>query len=195
MGRAIKGKRPVNKSRHQQKTQAQLAELFRRETAHRKTLHGQLANQVIAIGIHIHTEKLSYQSFQKMYGKSVSVRAPRTFLSIVTRKAESAGGYVDEFPTRTTALSQVCICGRRRKKRLSERVHACTCGVIAQRDLFSAFLARHVKDNVLQVTEAYESWSGAEPLLQTAWRQAINQPASGRQMLSSFGVPESERVV
>jgi len=105
-GRAIKGKRPIKKSRRQQGTQAELADLFRREAAHRKTLHGQLANRIIAMGTDIHTEKLSYLAFQKLYGKSVSVRAPHTFLSILTRKAESAGGSVDEFSTRTTALSQ-----------------------------------------------------------------------------------------
>ena len=188
-GRAIKGKRPNRKSRRQQETQAELAELFRREAAHRKTLHGQMANRILAIGAAIHTEKLSYRGFQKLYGKSISVRAPRTFLSIVTRKAESADGKVIEFSTRTTALSQVCLCGQKHKKRLSERVHSCDCGVEMQRDLFSAYLARHVKDNLLQVTKANESWSGAEPLLRTAWEQATeNQPASGRRMPSSFGV-------
>ena len=85
-GRAIKGKRPIKKSRRQQGTQAELAELFRREATHRKTLHGQMANRILAIGTDIHTEKLSYRAFQKLYGKSVSVRAPRTFLSILTRK-------------------------------------------------------------------------------------------------------------
>jgi len=187
-GRAVKGKRPTNKSRRQQDTQAELAELFRREAAHRKTLHGQMAHRIIAIGAHIHTEKLSYRGFQKLYGKSISVRAPRAFLSILTRKAESAGGKVIEFGTRTTALSQVCICGQKHKKRLCERVHICDCGVEMQRDLFSAYLAGHVKDNLLQVTEANESWSGAEPLLRTAWEQATeNQPASGRRKPTSFG--------
>ncbi|MHB1955722.1 MAG: zinc ribbon domain-containing protein, partial [Sulfobacillus sp.] len=187
-GRAIKGKRPTRKSRRQQDTQAKLAELFRREAAHRKALHGQMANRIIAIGTDIHTEKLSYRGFQKMYGKSISVRAPRTFLSILTRKAESAGGSVDEFSTRTTALSQVCLCGQKHKKRLSLRVHACDCGVVMQRDLFSAYLARHVKDNLLQVTEARVPWSGAEPLLRAAWEQATtNQPASGRRKPTSFG--------
>ncbi len=104
-------------------------------------------------------------------------------------RAESAGGSVDEFSTRTTALSQVCLCGQKHKKRLSERVHSCDCGVRMQRDLFSAYLARHVKDNLLQVTEANESWSGAEPLLRAAWEQATTtQPASGRRKPTSFGV-------
>ncbi len=85
-GRAIKGKRSTKKSRRQQGTQAELAELFRREAAHRKTLHGQMANRILAIGTDIHTEKLSYRGFQKLYGRSISIRAPRTFLSILTRK-------------------------------------------------------------------------------------------------------------
>jgi len=60
-----------------------------------------------------------------------------------------------------------------------------------QRDLFSGYLARHVKDNLLQVIEANESWSAAEPLLRAAWEQATeNQPASGRRKPTSFGVFE-----
>ena len=186
-GRVIKGKRPTKISRHQLETEAVLRELYRRETAHRKTLHGQLANQVIAIGTQINTEKLSYKALQKMYGRSIGVRAPKMFLTILTRKAESADGGVEEFSTYHTALSQVCICGQKHKKRLSERVHACDCGVIMQRDLFSAYLAKHVKEERLQVADANEHWQGAEPLLRTAWQQAYNQPASGRSAPSSFG--------
>jgi hypothetical protein len=169
-----------------------LRELHRREAAHRKTLHGQLANEVMAIGAQIKTEKLSYQAFQKRFGRSIGIRAPKTFLSILTRKAESAGGQVEEFSTYHTALSQTCICGRKHKKTLSERVHDCECGVVMQRDLFSAYLAKHVEEDRLQVDKAYESWQGAEPLLRTAWRRVQNQPASGRQMSSSFGTYRSQ---
>jgi transposase len=191
-GRAIKGKHPSRKSRHQREVEAVLRELHRREAAHRKTLHGQLANQIMSIGSHIHTEKLSYKAFQKMYGRSISVRAPQLFLSILTRKAESAGGSVEEFSTYHTALSQVCLCGQKHKKRLSERVHACDCGVVMQRDLFSAYLAKHVKNERLQAANAFEHWQGAEPILRTAWQQAYNQPASGRLVPSSFGTYRSQ---
>ena len=132
-------------------TEARIAELFRREAAHRKALHGRLANQILGLGVLIQPEQLSYKAFQKRFGRSISVWAPKLVLSILTRKAESAGGQVIEFSTRTTALSQVCVCGEKHKKRLSERVHACECGVTAQRDLFSAYLARFVEDDDLQV--------------------------------------------
>ena len=187
-GRAIKGQPPTHTSRRQQKTEARIRDLHRKEAAHRKTVHGRLANQFMALGIVIKTEKLSYKVFQKRFGRSISVRAPKLFLSILTRKAESAGGQVVEFNTRTTALSQICLCGQKHKKRLSDRIHACDCGVTMQRDLFSAYLARFVEDDALQVAKAAEPWPGAEPLLRTAWQQAIqNQPESGRQPPSSFG--------
>ncbi len=153
-GRAIKGKHPTKASRRQRQTAARLAELFRREAAHRRTLHGQMANHIIAQGVIIKTEKLSYKAFQKMFGRSISVRAPKLFLAILTRKAESAGGQVMESNTRTTALSQTCVCGRRIPKRLSERVHCCVCGAVMQRDLFSGFLARYVEEEALQADQA-----------------------------------------
>ncbi|MCL4318846.1 MAG: RNA-guided endonuclease TnpB family protein [Firmicutes bacterium] len=192
LGRAIKGKHPTKKSRHQRETEAVLRELYRRESAHRKTLHGQLANQILTIGRYIKTEKLSFKAFQKMFGRSIGVRAPKLFLSLLTRKAERAGGKVEEFSTYHTALSQVCLCGQKHKKRLSERVHACDCGVVMQRDLFSAYLAKHVSNERLQAADAHEHWQGAEPLLRTAWQQAYNQPASGRPVPSSFGTFRSQ---
>lgn len=197
LGRAIKGKHPWKKSHRQIATEAKLRDLYRKEAAHRKTLHGQLANEILAKGKYIYTEKLSYKAFQKRYGKSIGIRAPKLFLSTLRRKAESAGGYMIEFNTRTTALSQTCICGRKEKKSLSERVHTCECGVIAQRDLFSAYLARFVEEDRLQVADAYEYWQSAESLLQMAWEQAHNQLASrGYNVPSSFGkLPESERVI
>ncbi|WP_258112525.1 transposase [Alicyclobacillus sp. SP_1] len=174
LGRAVKGKHPSKKSQHQRDTELVLQELYRRETAHRKTLHGQLANEILAVGKYILTEKLSYKAFQKMFGRSMSVRAPKRFLSILTRKAESAGGSVEEFSTYDTVLSQVCICGQKHKKRLSERVHACDCGVVMQRDLFSAYLAKHVENERMQAANAFEHWQGVELLLRTAWQQALN---------------------
>lgn len=192
LGRSIKGKRSVKKSHRQAQTQVLLQELFRREAEHRKTLHGQMANQVLAIGKYIQTEDLSFRTFQKRYGKSIGVRGPKTFLTMLKRKAESAGGHMEEFSTVRTALSQVCICEKRRKKRLSERVHSCECGVLMQRDLFSAYLATYVEQEELQAAKALSSWQGAEPLLRTAWRQATNQPASGRRPPSSFGAYRSQ---
>lgn len=200
-GRAIKGKHPVKKSRHMKVSQGKLSEMFRKEAAYRKTLHGQLANKILSVGVQIKTEKLSYRAFQKTFGKSVGVRAPGMFVTLLRRKAESAGGGVYEFNTRTTALSQVCHCGKKHKKQLRQRIHECTCGVLMQRDLYSGYLARFVKDDTLHATEASLSWSGAESLLLAVWRDS-QQLASGKAMPSSFGIfrsqsesPEKESLV
>lgn len=152
--------------------QAQLRELQRRLAAARKTEHGRLANRIMAMGREIRTEKVSVKAWQKRYGRSVRDRAPSKFIARLNRKAASAGGKLVEFPTRTTCLSQVCHCGSRRKKPLSQRVHTCGCGVVMQRDLYSAYLARCVVGEALHVGLARERWPGAEPLLRAAWRKA-----------------------
>jgi hypothetical protein len=69
------------------------------------------------------------------------------FVERLRRKSESAGGVVNEFPT-SLRLSQLCHgCGTIKGKSLSQRWHRCDCGIVAQRDLYSAFLAMCVKGN------------------------------------------------
>jgi hypothetical protein len=167
-----------------------LSELHRREQAHRKSLHGQLANQILAMGRSIHREDTSGKALQRTFGRSVSVRAPGIFLGILRRKAESAGGQDIVIPAGIAKLSQICHhCGTLSKKSLHQRVHQCACGIVAQRDLYSAFLARHTdREGVLHADQAQVAWSGADPLLRAAWSQAV-QPANGRRAPSTFGTP------
>lgn len=68
-------------SNHCKTLKAQIKETQRKTAMARKTAQGQLANQVIAIGKTIKAEKLSYKSFQKLWGKSVGKRSPATFMS------------------------------------------------------------------------------------------------------------------
>lgn len=197
-GTVKKGKKTWKKSRHQNKVERQLANIQRIEAAHRKSLHGRLVNEIIELGDRFQLEKLSYKAWQKLFGKSVGHRAPGGFVAHLRRTAESASGVVYEFSTRTTALSQTCHCGNRKAKRLSERVHKCGCGVYAQRDLYSAYLARFViggETDLLQADQAEKAWSGGERLLSAAWQQATktNPQVDGR-VPSSFGKPESEWV-
>jgi hypothetical protein len=116
------------------------------------------------------------------------MRAPGTFVRHLKRKAESAGASVVEFPTRTTRLSQTCHdCGMVAKKPLSQRWHVCDCGIVAQRDLYSAFLAMCVEGERLDAGRAREAWPGVDALLQAALSR-IEQPASGWPLPSSFGL-------
>ena len=184
-----KGKKKWIKSNHYNRTCSDLAELDRKLAAHRKSLHGRDINNIIAIGKTIKTEKIPYRSWQKIYGKSVLMRAPSMFMSILKRKAENAGGSFQEFPTNTTKLSQVChICGNMVKKPLSQRWHVC-CGIEMQRDLYSAFLSKcvDVKSNSLDIARARLLWPGLEPVLSEAVSRAYQSANSGK-IPASFGL-------
>ena len=197
-GTIKKGFKKWNDSKTYLKTRDAKANLERKLADHRKSLHGRMVNSILTQGNVFKLEKLSYKAFQKLFGKSVGKRAPGMFVAHLKRKAENAGGRVVEFPTYKTKLSQTCQCGQVKKKRLSERVHQCDCGVLAQRDLYSAFLSRNVypETNLLQADLCLLHWSGVEPLLMAAWKRATtNQPTSGGLLPSSFGrCPESEWV-
>jgi putative transposase len=109
------------------------------------------------------------------------------FVERLKQKAVNASGSVTEFSTYKTCLSQSCICGKREKKPLSQRMHRCSCGVEAQRDLFSAYLARFVQDDRLDVPLAKESWGGAETCLRTAFEEKCKTASRGT-CPSSFGI-------
>jgi transposase len=127
-------------------TAYRVVEQHRRLAAHRKTLHGSLANRLFAHGADVACEKLDYVAWQKNFPRSVRDRAPGSLVEMIRRKAESAGGdRLYEYNPKTTALSQTCSCGNREKKHLSQRVHRCGCGIREDRDVFSAYLGLHVR--------------------------------------------------
>lgn len=165
-----------------------------RLSAYCRAEQGRLANRVMAMGHTVLAQRLSYRSFQRMFGRSVRDRAPGAFLDHVRRKAASAGGEVIEFPTKTTKLSQRCHCGAVGNKPLRQRWHECSCGVRAQRDLCNAYLGLHVRQNGavwgLTTESAREGWCAAEPLLEKAVFRVV-QAANGGPLPASFSsVPE-----
>jgi hypothetical protein len=179
-----KSKRYLRKLRHYRNVN-------RRKAARRKALQGRMANRILAEGKNINTEKISYKGWQKVFGKSVSFRAPGMFVSMLRRKAEIAGGSVNEFPLRNR-LSQTCHnCGTIKKKSLSQRWHDCSCGVLGQRDLYSAFLAFCVVGNDLDLSQALKAWPGAEPLLRQAMSRC-EKTMNGKLRFASFGLNRSQ---
>ena len=181
-GRVRKGARKWQRSHRYRVLAAKRRERDRRLAAERKRSHGELANRLLGQGSTIKTEKLSYRSFQKNFGRSVKVRAPGMFVSTLRRKAEGAGGGMVEIKTRTTRLSQFDhTTGQYIKKPLSLRVHVFGDGETAplQRDLYSAFLATCCDTNSLDIRRVEQTWPTAEPLLRRAMSSAL-QPASGK---------------
>lgn len=69
--------------------------------------------------------------------------------------------------------------------------HECQCGIgPVQRDLYSAYLARHVTDDGLTIDmrQAVNAWPGAQPLLERAMARVEHQAANGGFTSDSFGL-------
>jgi hypothetical protein len=195
-GTVKKAKKKWNNSKTYFKTRNTKANLERKLAAHWKSLHGELVNTILASGDTVKLEKLSYKAFQKLFSKSVGKCIPGMFVSHLKSKAERAGGQVVEIQTYSTKLSQTCQCGRVKKKQLCPRVHKCVCGIQMQRDLYSAFVAKHIQPDtfVLQVSQLVSDWHSAELRdrsfsEEAAWRTATEctKPTTGRILPSSFG--------
>jgi transposase len=167
----------------------------RKLAAHRKSLHGQLVHQIVAVGHTVITEKLSYRGWQKHYGKSVGLRAPGMLIAHLKRTVASTGGTLFEVPTRSTKLSQYCHgCGTFVPKPLSQRWHQCPCGIgPVQRDLYSAFLAAYLDKAklILSCAQFVVPWEGAEARLKAAHERVIQRANEGQVLPRSMGIPRA----
>jgi transposase len=96
-------------------------------------------------------EACDLRSWSRQWGRSVAAFAPGTIIAAIAREADAVAavamteGGVVRASTRTTALSQHCLCGERVAKDLGQRTHTCpSCGLQGARDTIAAVLAAHV---------------------------------------------------
>jgi hypothetical protein len=166
--------------------------------AHRKSLHGRLVHEIVAGGKTVLTEKISYRARPQQFGRSVGLRAPGMFMELLRRTIASTGGTLAEVSTRSTKLSQFCHgCGQYVPKPLWQRWRKSPCGISAQRDLYSAFLAAYLDpaDLLPLCARCQGYWEGRESGLQAAYEQAVQRASAGHSLLCSFGIPgESVRL-
>ena len=189
-----KGRLSWKHSKRYLATRRRKATRERRLAAHRKSLHGRLVHEIVAVGTTIITEKVSYRARPQQFGKSVGLRAPGMCIDLLKRTVARTGGTLLEVPTRSTKLSQFCHgCGEYTKKPLRQRWHECPCGVSAQRDLYSAFLAAYLDPPDFLPSHAHQRyaacWEGREPGLRAAYEQAIQRASAGQHVPRSFGIP------
>lgn len=171
-GKPQKGKRQWKKSSNYRSCAQKKRELERRKTAYAETRNRRVVNEILRFGKNIKTENVSIKGWQKRYGKAISAKSPGFIQSELIRKAEKAGGQVIKFSTQKTALSQTHLDGSRIKKSLSQRVHRDVTGISEHhRDLFSAFLSRHVNQNELSLRDALNEYPRMEPVLLEAWQR------------------------
>ncbi|TMD01517.1 MAG: AAA family ATPase [Chloroflexi bacterium] len=190
-----KGAPRWKQSRGYQATRRRKASRERRLSAHRKSLHGRLVHQIVSVGNTILTEKISYQGWQKQYGRSVGLRAPGMLIAHLRRTVASTGGTLIEVPTRSTKLSQYCHgCGQTVRKPLSQRWHQCPCGIgPVQRDLYSAFLAAYLDpaEPIPSCAQYVVPWEGAEARLRAAHERVKERANEGQVVPRSMGIPRA----
>lgn len=179
------GSRQTVFSQNYRDLRAELAERQRRLRAERLRSHRELANKLVSHGNRIPAEKLSYRAFQKNFGRSTQVRGLGLFMSILSSKAESAGGGMTALKTRVLRLSQYDHpTGTYTRKPLNQRIHVLGDGSgEVQRDIYSAFLAGCVNakgDQLCHPATVARRWRAAEPLLiSSGWYKPQPQADGG----------------
>lgn len=156
-------------------------ELYRRQRELRIQQHNELANKLMGYGDQHFIEEMRFCGLakraketkknakgkfmrNKRFGKSISNKAPATFVNILERKVVDAGGTFQKVNTFTVKASQLNhITETYTKKNLSKRWNTMPDGTKVQRDLYSAFLIMNVDDSLGKVdihrcNEAYEQF-------------------------------------
>jgi hypothetical protein len=91
-------------------------------------------------------EDCSISTWSRLWGKRIALFSPGMLVAALARECAATGGTLHKAGTRSTGLSQHCLCGARVAKTLAQRTHACPhCGLRADRDITSAALAACVE--------------------------------------------------
>ncbi|MFL5627580.1 MAG: transposase [Ktedonobacteraceae bacterium] len=177
-------------SKRYKATRRQHAHMERRLAAQRKSLHGKLAHDIVAVGNTIHIEKTSFKGWQKQYGRSIGLRAPGMFVAHLARIVAKTGGTLIEVSAYQTKLSQYCHqCQRYVKKARAQRWHSCQCGCgPVQRDLYSAFLLAHLEPQQTIPSVTQHIWEGAEPRLRAVMEGLQQRANEGQHLPRSMGL-------
>jgi hypothetical protein len=91
-------------------------------------------------------EDSAVSPWARLWGRQIQAFSPGMLIAALAAECQATGGQLQRAGTRSTALSQHCLCGQRVPKRLSQRTHCCPeCGLRADRDIVSAVLAACVE--------------------------------------------------
>ena len=156
-------RRKWKKSRKQVLTEHKIKTLYAKRAAKLKQHHEELANAILLMGNHIYVEDMNYAALgrrsskteklektgkfkkKKRFGKSLQNYAPSMFLSILDRKLKYHGLSLNMVNQKVLAPSQFDhTTGERIETELKDRWKVLGNGDLVQRDLYSAFLIKHV---------------------------------------------------
>lgn len=156
------------RSKRYEKIAGKVRELERKNAAIRKYQHTCLANYLLSLGDDVYVETMRFNALQrraketkkngkgqfqkkKRFGKSLSNRAPATFLTILEKKMCQYGGQFHKVDTATYRASQLDhTTGAYEKAELGRRRKVLSNGDAVQRDLYSAFLLMNSADTLTE---------------------------------------------
>jgi hypothetical protein len=130
-------------SRAYRRTRADHASDSRAASQAKQGRAAEVAARIVAThGGSITVEDCSISTWARLWGKRIQLFSPGMLLAAIKRECEATGGRLSRAGTRSTALSQHCLCGARVPKTLAQRTHQCPeCGLHGDRDIVSAILA------------------------------------------------------
>jgi hypothetical protein len=145
--RPLRGYRHDTLSRRYRTIRADHAAASRSASQAKHARAQQVAVRIVAAhGNIITVEDCRISSWARLWGKRIAVFSPGMLVTALARECAATGGRLHRAGTRSTALSQHCLCGVRVPKPLAERTHDCPhCGLRADRDVASAMLAACVQ--------------------------------------------------
>ena len=126
-----------------QRTRADHAAASRSASQAKHARADQVAARIVAAhGNTIIVEDTNIGTWARLWGKRIALFSPGMLVAALGRECQAAGGALSRAGTRSTALSQHCLCGARVSKTLAQRTHDCPqCGLRGDRDVVSAVLA------------------------------------------------------
>jgi len=115
-------------------------------------------------GLNIRNMTASGGQRKKGLNRRILDAAGGAFHQRLRYKAEEAGAWAMEAPTRQIKPSQTChACGRQEKKALSQRRHECPCGASCSRDENAARVLMAWAEQQLSGREPAEAWRAVRP--------------------------------
>ncbi|WP_239645512.1 transposase [Mycobacterium sp. UM_CSW] len=134
-------------SRRYQRTRSDRTSESRTASQAKQARAEQVSARIVAAhGNAITVEDCRISTWARLWGKRIQLFSPGMLVAALERECQAAGGRLYRASTRSTALSQHCLCGHRVPKTLAQRTHHCPeCGLQADRDVTSAILAACVE--------------------------------------------------
>lgn len=136
----LRGYRHDTLSKRYRRTRCDHAADARRTSQAKQARAAQLAARiVVAHGATITVEDCRISTWARLWGKRIALFSPGMLVAALEHECHATGGRLYRAGTRSTAMSQHCLCGGRVPKTLAQRLHDCPhCGLRGDRDIVSA---------------------------------------------------------